>query len=156
MEFIKKHKILIIVIGIVLLLIIGIILFIISGSKILTRGNRYNFSDEIIELPNTVTYKNEELSKEHCLNKICISNAVFHYNDDIGRVEYSITNNSKKTTSGYMKMVFKEQSLIVVYKDLGPGETIKSESQYMGIKIEDTSDYKLVKLTKKEISKIVK
>ena len=155
MKFIKEHKILIIVICIVILLIVGTILFL-NSRRPLTKGNRYDFSDEIIQLPNTVTYKSDELSSEHCLNKICISDAVFYYNDEIGRVEYNITNKSKKKVSGYLKMVFKEQSLIVAYKDLRPNDTIKSSSQYMGIKIEDTSDYELKKLTEKEIKEIIK
>jgi hypothetical protein len=53
-------------------------------------------------------------------------------------------------------MVFKNKTLKVVYQDLAPKKTIRSQSQYSGIEIKDKSDYKLEKLTKEEISKLVK
>ena len=53
-------------------------------------------------------------------------------------------------------MVFNNKSLIIAYNDLKSMETVKSESQYMGIEIEDKSDYKLVELTEEEINKIIK
>lgn len=155
MEFLKNKKILIIIIAIIILIIIGLILFFLNGKKD-TRGNNYNYNNEAIQLPGTTEYKNEELSSKHCLNDICIEDATFYYNDQIGRVEYTITNTSKKTKSGYLKMVFKEQTLLIVYNDLKPNSTVKSESQYMGIEIKDKSNYELKKLTKEEISKIIK
>ena len=53
-------------------------------------------------------------------------------------------------------MVFNDKSLVVVYKDLVPKQTINSFSQYSGIEITDKSDYKLEKLSKKEIKQIIK
>ena len=156
MKFIKKHKILIIVVILIIILVVGVIIFLKNMKKDDGRGNEYNFSDEVIELPGTVNYKNENLSSKHCLNDICISEATFYYNDKVGRVEYKITNTSKKKKSGYMKMVFKDKYLIIIYKDLNPGETIKSESQYMDMEIEDKNDYKKEELTKEEINKIIK
>lgn len=156
MKFIKKYRILIVSVLLVILIVVGVILFLNSKKKDTGRGNEYNFGDEVIELPGTTNYKNDKLSSKHCLNHICITDAVFYYNDKVGRVEYKITNTSKKNKSGYLKMIFNNQSLLVVYKDLSPNETIKSESQYMGIEIEDKSDYKLEKLTDEEISKIIK
>ena len=156
MKLIRKYLILIIVVAIVLLVIVGITLFLTSGMRGRIKGNHYNIEETVIDLPGTITYKNNSLAAEHCLNKICISDAVFYYNDEVGRVEYNITNTSKKKKSGYLKMVFDNQSLIVIYKDLKPNETIKSESQYMGIEIRDKNDYKLHELTKEEISKLVK
>ncbi len=156
MNFIKKNRILIIVILLIILIVVGVILFINSKPKDTGRGNDYKFKEEVIEIPGTITYKNDELSAKHCLKKICIENVVFYYNDKVGRVEYTITNTSKKKKSGYLKMVFNNNSLIVAYNDLESMETIKSESQYMGIEIEDKSDYKLVELTEEEINKIIK
>lgn len=156
MNFIKKNRILIIVILLIILIVVGVILFINSRVKDTGRGNDYKFKEEVIEIPGSTTYKNDELSAKHCLNKICIENVVFYYNDKMGRVEYTITNTSKRKKSGYLKMVFNNKSLIIAYNDLKSMETVKSESQYMGIEIEDKSDYKLVELTEEEINKIIK
>ena len=156
MKFIKKHKILIVLILLIILIIVGVILFLNSIKRDSGRGNDYNFEEEVIELPGTTNYKNEQLSSKHCLKGICITEANFYYNDTVGRVEYKITNTSKKKKSGYLKMVFKNKYLIVVYKDLEPNETIKSQSQYVGMKIEDKSDYKLEELSKTEIDNIIK
>ena len=157
MKFIKKNRILIIVILLIILIVVGVILFINSRVKDTGRGNDYKFKDEVIEIPGSTTYKNDVLSAKHCLNKICIENVVFYYNDKMGRVEYTITNTSKRKKSGYLKMVFNNTtSLLITYSDLESNESIKSESQYMGIEIEDKSDYKLVELTEEEINKIIK
>lgn len=156
MKFIKKHIILIIIIAIIILLIIGTILFFTSGIKGRISGNHYSYGKEVIDLPGTTTYKNEELASKHCIKDICIENAVFYYTSEVGRVEYEITNNSNKKASGYLKMVFDNQSLIVVYKDIKPKETIKTESQYMGIEIKNKNDYELKELTKEEVNKLIK
>ena len=156
MKFIKKHGIIIIIVLIIILLIIGLILYLNARPKLKNIGNNYYYSENIVELPGTVTYKNDSLSSEHCLNNICISDVTFHYNNEVGKVDYKITNNSNKIVSGYLKMVFQNQSLLIVYKDLVPKRTINSSSQYMGIEIKDKSDYKLEKLSKEEIKKIIK
>lgn len=156
MEFIKKNRILIVIVLIIILVIVGVVLFLTSNPKDTGKGNSYTFGDDVIDLPGSTTYKNDLLSSKHCLNNICISDATFYYNDEVGKVEYTITNTSKKKVSGYLKMVFNEQSLLIVYNDLKPNKTIKSESQYVGIEIKDKSDYKLEELTKEELSKIIK
>lgn len=156
MKFIRKYMIILIIVLIVILITVGIILFLNRNPRRDNVGNSYNYNNEIIELPNTISYKNEKLSEKHCLKNICISDVTFYYNEEIGRVEYTITNNSNKTVSGYLKMVFNDKSLVVVYKDLSPKQTINSFSQYSGIEINDKSDYKLEKLSKKEIKQIIK
>ena len=159
MKFIKNNKILIIIIAIVISVIIGLILFFTSGNGKETPGNSYIFSTEKSEIPGTITYSNEKLASKHCLNDVCISDVVFYYKDDQGRVEYKITNNSsnyRKAKSGYLKMVFDDKSLLVVYNNLRSGVTVKSQAQYMGMEIKNKEDYKLEKLTKKEISKLIK
>lgn len=148
----NKKNILIIIITIAILALIGLIIFSITP-KSKGLGNTYTFSNEKVK---EETYKNDKLSSKHCLDSVCIEDAIFYYDDNMGRVEYTITNTSNKTVSGYLKMIFKNQTLKIVYKDLGPKKTVKSQSQYTGIEIEDKSDYKLEKLTKEEISKIVK
>ena len=147
MKFNKKHGIILIIGLIIILIIIGLILYLNKKPRPANIGNSYKFNGEEIELPNTVNYKNEKLSSKHCLKDICIEDANFYYNEEVGRVEYTITNLSNKTVSGY---------LVITYKDLLPKKSIKSFSQYMGVKIKDKSDYKLEKLSKEEIKKIIK
>ena len=152
----KKRKIIIIVIIILILVLIGLIIKLCFKPKRGITGNNYIIPKEVIELPNTVTYENEELSSKHCIDDICIDNAIFYYNDEEGRVEYTITNNSDEIKSGYLKMIFKDQELIIIYKDLLPKKTVNSRSQYIGMEIKDKSDYTLKKLSKEEIGKIIK
>ena len=156
MKFNKKHGIILIIGLIIILIIIGLILYLNKKPRPANIGNSYKFNGEEIELPNTVNYKNEKLSSKHCLKDICIEDANFYYNEEIGRVEYTITNLSDKTVSGYLKMVFNDSYLVITYKDLLPKKSIKSFSQYMGVEIKDKSDYKLEKLSKEEIKKIIK
>lgn len=151
-----KRKILIIVIIIVILLLIGLMIFLNIKPKGDEGLNSYDFKNDAVELPNTTTYENEKLSSSHCVKDICIDNVKFYYNDNEGRVEYTITNKSRDIKSGYLKMIFNDQELLVVYKDLGPKKTIKSRSQYIGFEIKDKDNYVLKKLSKEEISKLKK
>ena len=151
----KRNRTLIIIVTIILLILIALIIFFISP-KAPKLGNSYDVNTEKVELPNTSTYKNDKLSSKHCLNNICINNVIFYYNDNMGRIEYTITNTSNKVQSGYLKMVFGDRELTIVYKDLEPKKTINSRYQYSGIEISDKSDYKLRKLTKEEMSKFIK
>lgn len=156
MKFIKKNKILIIIICIIVLIVIGLILFFNSNREQEPEINDYNYNNTPRELTDTTVYSNDNLSSSHCLNGICISKATFYYTDSVGRVEYTITNTSDKEKSGYLKMVFKEQSLIISYKKLKPKESITSKSQYIGMEISNKEDYKLEKLSDDEISQIIK
>lgn len=155
MNFIKKHKTLSIICLIVLLLIICVILVLVFKPKDPKITGSYR-EGEVIELPGSKTYNNENLIAKHCLNGICISDATFYYNDEFGRIDYTITNTSKETKSGYLKMVFGDESLIIAYSDLKPNKSVKSSSQYWKVEINDMTDYKLEKLSDKEISQIIK
>ena len=92
----------------------------------------------------------------HCLDDICISELTFYYIGDSGRIEYTISNHSDKKVSGYFKLVFQNQSLIAVYRDLDVNKSIRTKSQYVDTKISNKDDYVLKKLTKEEISKLKK
>ena len=107
------------------------------------------------EEDSSMTYTSPTLSAVHCLNSICIENASFHYDDESGRIEYTIENQSSEKASGVMKMVFGSQSLMVVYQDLVPGSKVQTGSYYRGKKIESMEDYILEPLTAEEQSKIV-
>ena len=120
-----------------------------------TNKNNYIISDKIEEEPNTQTYTNEVLASSHCLQSICVLNATFHYNDEIGRVDYSLENHSSEMATGFLKMVFGNQSLIISYQDLAPGNIIQTSSYYRGKKINNMEDYHLEELTDIEKSKIV-
>lgn len=155
MSFFKKHKIIILILVALFILIeCGVILLLIKGNGDKVKLNNYDYNDEIVELPNTVIIEGEKLSSKQCLKGICISDAKFYYNSEMGRVEYTITNTSKKKASGYLKMVFGDQYLVIVYKDLKPNKSIKSESQFMDLDIKDKHSYKLEELSKEEINKI--
>ena len=71
------------------------------------------------------------------------------------RIEFSVTNLSGNTASGYLKLVFKNQSLIAIYENLRPNQTIKTSSFYVNTVIESKEDYTLEKLTEQEIKDLV-
>ncbi len=154
-----NKKIKYIIIAIIILLLIGFIEIIIFSQKKdnnTSSINSYHFTGKVKEADDIVIYTNPQLKASHCLNLICVENASFYYNTNSGRVEYTIHNQSNNQYNGYLKMVFQEQSLVISIKDLAPGESIKTSSYYLGIKINNKEDYLLQELTDEEKSKIVK
>lgn len=118
--------------------------------------NNYKMANDIVELPETVSYTNDKLEEKHCLNSICISNTSFHYRNNEGTVNYNITNVGDSIKSGLLKMNFSGTSLIVVFQDLGPGESVSSSSQYVGMEILNKEDFKLEVLKKSDNNIIIK
>ena len=119
-----------------------------------THEKPYILSDGVAEIPGTITYTNDDLKKGHCLDGICVLDVTFYYIDDEGRLECTILNQSSKEESGYLKLVFGEDRLTVVYRNLSPGKMVKTISKYHKLTIPDKDDYVLEKLTDEEISKI--
>lgn len=155
----KSRKILIyIIIAILLILFSIMIIFVIKPSKKHKDSweNRYNFSKEVVELPGTKKYTNDEIKKAHCVNNICVEDVLIYYADEGGRIEYRVTNKSSKTASGYLKIVYDKHEFVVIYKDLKPNDSINSISEFKGIKIGENENYTLKKLSKEEIKKIIK
>ena len=151
----KNRKLLFI--SIVVLLIILLIIIVISRKpkRKYSDFNKYKIVDNVQELPGTYVRDTGNLSFSHCLEDICITNVSIHYIDNNGRVEYTITNNSKKKKVGYMKMVFGNSNLIISYS-LKRGKSVKGYIQYNNIDLSNVYDYKLSNLTKKEMSNIKK
>ena len=90
----------------------------------------YNINSEVKELPGTKVYDDEKISKKHCVDNICVENAVLYYSSDYnsGRVEYTVVNNSDKTSSGKLQMVFKDTTIDIIYKDLEAGKSIDTRT----------------------------
>lgn len=148
-----------IIIAIIIFLCIGVFEIIIFSRKKednTSKGNSYQFSDKVKNEDDITVYTNPQLAGAHCLNSICIESASFYYNENGGRVEYTIHNQSNEVYEGYLKMVFQQQSLIVAIHKLAPGQTVNSSSYYLGVEIKDKEDYQLQELTEEEKSKIVK
>ena len=159
-DIMKKNKRVLIVIIIAILIIVLSILSVIFEKK-KTNGdgkkdNNYQISDKVEEEPGTKSYTTDKIKKSHCVDDICVKDVVFYYNDNQGRIEYKVINNSSKTASGYMKIVYSNKDFNVIYDNLAPGQFIETRTQFSGVKISDQEDYKLEKLSKEEINKIIK
>ena len=151
----ENMKLIIIVLSILILILIVLALVLISkGNNTSGSGNR--ILDEVVELPGTKIITNDKLKQDHCLNDICVSDVKIYIIDNDGRLECKVVNNSKKTKSGYFKLVFQSTSFIIAYRDLKPGIFEKSVAQFTNKKITDTSDYVLEELTKEEQKSIIK
>ena len=151
----KNMKLVVICLSIILALCIIISLFLISKTNKENITN-YEIVDEVVELPGTNIISNDNLSINHCLNDICVSDVTIYKAGNNGRLECSIVNNSTKTKTGYFKLVFPETYFIIYYDELNPGIPEKSIAQYTNKKLTDTSDYKLEELTKEEQKNIIK
>lgn len=155
-DWFNKNKTALLVSIIIVLIIILIILGVFLYKKNKYDGlNNYRYNEAIEELPGSKKYTNSKLKSSHCLDNICIEDVVFHYTDTSGRVDYTVYNKSSKKRKGYLKMVFKEQTLIIAY-DLDGKSKSYTSSHYEGFEIKNKNSYTLKKLSEKEISEIIK
>ena len=167
MKIIKNKKILIIII-LILLAVVAICLGFVFSSKGDTpkkekenkteeyySNSRYDYSDEVVEPTGTEVVKNESMSKEHCLNNICVSDAVFYSNDEMGRVECKVTNRTSKTATGFIKLNFGSNSLIVTYEKLKPGKSVNTTAEFFDMDFGKVEDFTLEELTEEELSNII-
>ena len=118
--------------------------------------NYYNFSDEVVETPNTVVIKNDSMSREHCSNNICIKDVEFYYDSVQGRFNYTVINKTNVVQSGYLKLVFGEKSFIVIYSDVLPGKEKLNTSYFNIDNLKLTDDYILEELSEEDKSRIIK
>ena len=118
-------------------------------------NTRYNYTGKIKEPEGTVVVKNNAMSKEHCLNDICVSDATFYSNDEMGRVDCTVTNKKLKKVTGYLKLNFGNNSLIIMYKDLEPGKSTKTSAQFFDMDFGKVEDYTLQELTDEDLKNIV-
>ena len=155
----KKNMIKYIIIGIAVFLLIGLLeILVFSKPKTFpeaSKDNQYNVSKEKVKEKGLHEYTNDQLANAHCLDGICIDSLTFYYTESGGRIEYSITNLSSETATGYLKLVFQKQSLVAIYEDLKPNQTIKTSSFYVNAQISHKEDYTLERLTEKEIEDLV-
>jgi hypothetical protein len=153
-----KRRLILIIVIIIILIILIILAFFGSLNKFenkeIDNDKQYNFSGNVVELPNTVTVSNTSLSSEHCLSNICISNLKIYYVGTDGRAEYTITNKSSATVSGYLKINFGSESLIAVYKNLSAGSSITTISMYSSKDLSKVSSYTVEQLTDSDKAKI--
>ena len=147
----------------VLIIIIVVLIVILSTSILLNVGKKSKYSDynnykivrKAVDLPGTYVRQVGNLASSHCLDDICITNVSIHYTGMSGRIDYTIVNNSKKSKNGYMKMVFDDVYLVVPY-NLKKGKKTEGSIQYDNTDLSNVYDYKLKKLSNKELSNIKK
>ena len=158
-KFIKNHLKLWIVILLCFLILLGLVEIIHFSKKKedakKKSSDQYIFSKRVTELPGTEVYTNEALQSSHCLNSICIINATFYYIGDEGRVDYAIVNRSSEKATGYFKMVFGDQKLIIAFRDVPPLGIVKNTAQYSGVSFSSRENYVLEELTKEEKKALV-
>lgn len=110
-------------------------------------------SDKVVELDGTKKYQTEAMTKEHCINKICLYDVTVFSATNIGRVEYIIENKSTEVKSGYLKLMFKNKYVFIAYSKLEPNKSKRSSTQFTGT-FTKVDDYTLVEMTEEEIKNI--
>ena len=157
-KFIKEHSTLAIVIIsvlLILLVILGVILATRQKNSHKVMGNDYLIQEKEVEFPGTKVVSTDGLKEEKCLNNICVSNITVYSNDSRGRIECTITNKTQEKKSGYLKVLFDNQTLIVAYNNLLPEGSTKAVAQFEGYSLKDANNYSLDSLSKEELEKIV-
>ena len=119
-------------------------------------SNGYEISDEVVEMPGTNTISNEALDEEKCLDDICVSEVKIYAVGKAGRIECIVKNNTDTVKSGYLKLTASGQTVLIAYKKVEPGQTIKAIAEYNGKSINEADGYTIEKLTKEEIKSIKK
>lgn len=144
-KILKNKKIIFIIIAFVIVIIAAIIFALSfnkkkvkSGSEL--SGEQYSFSNEIVELKGNVKVTSDKLNEKHCVDDICISNLVINSADNDGRIEYTLTNNSSKT-SGYLKLNINNSNIIISYSDLNVGESKEYKIMFHGKSFSNVKDY---------------
>ncbi len=154
-----NNKVKYVIIALVFFLVIGIVeMYFFSRPKKHVKGdsvNHYSVSSQKIKNSNLKVYTNEQLKETHCIDVICVENVTFYYENNRGKISYSIMNQSDKVVSGFVKLVFGEQYLIAPYENLKANQKIQTSSYFEGISISAKENYVLEKLTKAEEDKIV-
>lgn len=151
----KKLMIIIIVLSIIFFLIIALIIFNDGDKK---KNNNIKKSNEIVftdkdKYKDAEIITNENFKKNHCIDSICINNLIIYKSKDYYNIELKIKNKSKKIATGYLKVIFNDIEIPVVYNNLKSNdETIYTIEFDKEMKLGE--DYKVKKLTKKEIENI--
>lgn len=154
----KNWKIILLIIAVVLL-VIGFIFLLpkhkSSPKDQIDENNFYKYSEETTELEGTEVITNDRLKDLHCLDRICISDVEITYLETFGRVDYTVWNRGSKKESGYLKLNFGTNTVLVSYQDLKPDQKISSSYQFFTEDFHSVTDYTIEKLTKEEKKAIV-
>lgn len=144
MKKFDKKKIFIVIIVLVLVLLL-IILGLFTGK------------DEEVDLSNypdgTKLITNRKLKAEKCIDNICVSNLHIYYVNKTGTVEFTLENKKDVKASGYYKLVFDDEELIIIYRFDGKGK-YNSKTSFNSRDLSKAKDYKFEKLTKEDEKRI--
>lgn len=160
----SKYKIIIYISLVALVvLLISLLVIIVSKNKenkIYEKLNEQNknivVSEEYKEKPGTFIRRLDTLTKEHCKNNICIKNMKIYYIGTEGRIEYEITNKSKKKVSGAFKLKFDDgNTTYVIYNKLNKNDTVKGVISFTNTDFSNVYDYKMIALKKDELKKLL-
>ena len=161
----NKKKLLIIILVLFALIAIALGVFFLGKSsnekekgakeKKFYADERYNYSKEIVEPTGTKVIKNDAMVSKHCLNDICVTDAVFYTNGQDGRVECTIWNYTSKKATGRLKMNFGKGSLLINYENLKPLTSVQYVSYFSRVDFGEVTDYKLEELTEEDLNSII-
>lgn len=113
-------------------------------------------SKDYKEIPGTFIRNIDTLKKEHCVEDICISNMKIFYRKNQGRIEYEITNKSKKKVTGAIKLKFDNDNVTyILFSKLKKGETRNGTISYNDADYSNVYNYSLKKLNDKEFKKLL-
>ncbi len=148
----KTKKKVVIALGIIVV-IVGIILCLLGIIMEISQKKplKDNDSKEVEDTSYKKLINNKEImKKEHCLDKLCITNMINVYETYetvlFGTIRGDVTNKGRKTIpAGYIKITFKigKKTKSVYYHcaDLAPGATISMELQHNEQDIVKATDY---------------
>lgn len=165
LNFINKNKykkIIYIILVLIFLLLLFILIYIFRDKdkyiyEYLDEQNKnIVVKDTIKEKTGTFIRSLDSLSKEHCINDICIKKVIIYYIGDEGRIEYEITNKSKKKVSGALKLEFdNDKTTYIIYNKLKKKETVKGTISFTGTDLSNVYNYKLYEVEKDELKKLL-
>lgn len=156
MKIFIKNNIVKIICGLIMICLVVLLLLLKPYKKEKKVKNHYRFSEDIVETPNTVVIKNDNMSKEHCINNICVKDVVFYYDSVQGRFNYTVVNKTNVVQSGYLKLVFGDKKFIIIYSDVLPGLEKSNTSYFNMSNLKLTDDYVLEELSEEDKNRIIK
>lgn len=152
----KNRKILLYIVAVVasIFLLVGLIVILSTndhGKKEEGKIGKNNY--KIVtgkEYEDVTVITNDTLKKEHCLDDICIKDLTIYYFNNYNSIELDIINKGLKSATGYMKVVFGDLERTVAYKDLKQNGEVHYIIQLDKVKVPNTDDFSIRKLTKEE------
>ena len=156
----KKNNRAIIVISIVIVILLIIVLVCVFNKKSdKETNNTYKWEiKDSGELPEGFYQSiiDDKDDKNHCIDDICVDKIEIKFNNTTGEINYTLTNNSKKTIKKayyYLKLSNNEKILIYI-KKVKRGQTFNGQAYFNDMNMYNVNSYKLVKLTKKELKEV--